>query len=172
MKIKISGHEEYFEALAKIEGGLLDDEGEYESAVRDYLLSLSSMKRQQIAVHAPTMELRENHEDRLQKIAFGGHGMYLGRLGRIAGTKRIPRSDEEFKTNAIVGAAMVQRHAENANQRIKDKGRLVQCQKCAGWLYSSETERIKPYGSDRYLRFCMPCAETIKLAKAIYKSHR
>ena len=170
--MKIQGHEEYFEALAKIEGGLLDDEDEYESAVRDYLLSLSNMKRQQIAVHAPTLELREDHEDRLQKIAFGGHNMYLGRLGRIAGTKRIPRSDEEFKTNAIVGAAMVQRHAENAKERIKDKGRLVQCQECAGSFYSSETERIKPYGSGRYLRFCMPCAEKIKLAKAIYKSQR
>ena len=33
--MKIQGHEEYFEALAKIEGGLLDDEDEYESAVRD-----------------------------------------------------------------------------------------------------------------------------------------
>lgn len=172
--MKISNPEEYFAALAKLGDGMTinDDDADHEKAVRDYLISLSEMKREQIAVHAPTQELRSIHEDRLNQIRFGGHGLYLGRLARISGVRRIPQSNEELKTNAAMGAILIQRHADNATQRIKEKGRIVQCQECARGFYSSETERIKPYGSDRYLRFCKQCAGKIKLAKKIFTTRR
>lgn len=172
--MKITKPEEYFAALAKLGDGtsIDDDDADHEKAVRDYLISLSKMKREQIAVYAPTQELRSIHEDRLNQIRFGGHVLYLSRLARLSGMRRIPRSNDELKTNAALGVAMLQRGTDNAKQRIKEKGRIVQCQECAGWFYSTETERIKPYGSGRYLRFCMPCAGKIKLAKAVYKSQR
>lgn len=170
--MKITEPEEYFAALAKLGDGMTidEDDADHEKAVRDYLISLSEMKREQIAVHAPTQELRSIHEDRLYQIRLGGHVLYLSRLARYAGVRRIPQSNEELKTNAALGVAMLQRATDNAKQRIKEKGRLVECQGCGGWFYSSETERIKPYGSTRNLRFCNPCAEKIKQAKAIYKS--
>lgn len=172
--MKISGHEEYFEALAKIEDGRLNaDDGEaLEGAVRTYLLDLSPMKREQIAVHAPTQELRGEHEYRLNQIKYGRHNLYLRRLSSRAGVRLIAQTDDELKTNAAVGAAMWQRGIENAKLRVKEKGRLVQCQECAGFFSSSETERIKPYGSTTYRRYCAKCAESIKMAKKIFTTRR
>ena len=173
MKIKILNPADYFAALSKAEwDGLeeVDNEEELEEAIRAYLLGLSPMQRQQLKVHAPNDFLRVEHESRVDRIdGYGGwkHKEYLRRLARVSGS--IPRNSDELKTLAAVGAAIVQRNADARKQRIKEHGRRLQCQMCAGYFYSADTERIKPYGSTRYQRFCKGCAEKVKEAKTLYR---
>lgn len=168
--MKISSPEDYFAALAMTErDGTEANVGALEEAIKAYLLGLSPMKRKQIAVHAPDEILRAEHEWRVDQIDGNGgwrHRAFLHQLAVYAGGRP---SGGDLKTLAAAGAAMVQRRIESRKQRIKEKGRIVQCQMCAGHVHSGDTERIKPYGSMRYQRFCSGCAAKVKDAKRLYQ---
>ena len=170
MKTKISSPADYFAALGKIEREGVEGTEATEEAIRVYLLGLSAMQRQQLKVHAPDEFLRDEHEWRVDQIdgpLIWKHKAYLYALARLSGST--PKNSDELKTLAVVGAAIVQRNMENKKQQIKEKGQRVQCQECARHFYSSDTERIKPYGSTRYQRFCKGCAEKVNEAKKLFQ---
>lgn len=167
--MKISNPADYFAALREIDRDGADVDA-LEKAIKDYLLGLSPMQRQQIKVHAPDDFLRVEHDWCVDQIDGAGgwrHHEFLRRLARVSGST--PKNSGDLKTLAAVGAAIVQRNTDNRKQRIKENGRIVQCQECARHFHSSDTERIKPYGSTRYQRFCKGCAEKVNEAKRLFQ---
>lgn len=186
-KLTITTPAQYFDVLQRIENGeddgaaerMADDgrhiiegkRGTLENSAREYLASLSPMQRKQIEIHAPNDLLRQEHEERVDLIDGwrNKHTEYMDKLARISGMGR-PRSKDEQKTQAIVGAAIWQNYNRAHAKRVKEQGRVVQCQMCAQYFHSADTERIKPYGQTTYLRFCKPCGEKVRAAKALYQA--
>lgn len=178
-EFSINTPEEYFDALRRMKYDEIPvaDDPELKAigkAIHRYLIGLSPTKREQIAVHAPSQALREHHKYAVSEASSGGsHALYLRVLAHISQpfmrVRPSPATAKELLTEAAVGVALSQKRVTEHKERIKSQGRVVQCQWCANCFHSQETERIKPYGSTTYQRFCRTCAEKVKMAKAIYK---
>ncbi len=142
---------------------------ELDKAIVEYLSGLSQMGCENIKVHAPTSYLLDELNRRIQDIGTP-HSDYLAKLAKRAApsldTSRL--SHDDLKLNAVAGAVMTNRRTAHAKAEIAKKGKLTQCQECAQWVHMSESERIKPYGANRYLRLCSKCATLVKQVKELY----
>jgi hypothetical protein len=185
--MKITSVTEYYSALERLmvfeeamEGyycALLSDadlaeEDELYTATTEYLKGLSPMGANSVGAKAPSPELREKHELRKGCADNDEYG-YLRHLAYTLGIKNISRDIENLRRQTVSrlqqDKLLHDRHIQDVKQRKKEHGRIVECQMCSSGFYSDDTERIKPYGSSRYQRFCKPCAAKVKEAKAIYQ---
>lgn len=136
-------------------------------AVRGYLRGLDSDGVRRLEHLAPNDGALQLHRQWAMEI----DNEYLANLARLT-TWAKPENEAELQRAALGGALLIQQHVHNRKQRIKDQGRIVRCQMCTVAFHSADTERIKPYGSTRYGRFCKTCAQKVKQAKAIYQGMR
>ncbi len=144
------------------------EEGEIERAVRGYLRGLTSEQGRKVAGTISDDDLRDMHSVYFDQI----EREHLTQLARLSGIRNKPGSDRELKSQALAGYLVGEQYIQNQKRRIKEQGRIVRCEMCTIDFHSADTERIKPYGSTRYGRFCKPCADKVKSYKAIYQGLR
>lgn len=193
--MKIKSVADYYSALERllfIEGAidrndevevpdsLMDEYEELQIAIPEYLRGIAPMRSASVGGRAPSPELREEHV-RQKRYADDQEYRYLRDLayrygitsGYAYGSRNEPPDIERLRMQVVTcllqNKVLHEKYIQNRKQRIKAQGRVVQCQMCALGFHSVDTERIKPYGSTRYERFCKSCAAKVKEAKAIYQ---
>lgn len=134
-------------------------------AIRGYLRGLDRDGTEKLKGAAPNGILSMRHQAEVDQL----DREHMQSLARVSGLGARHKSDDELKNAALAGYLIKEQYAFNRKQRVKEQGRVVQCQECRQGFHSIDTERIKPFGATAYMRFCNKCAVKIKEAKAIYK---